>query len=154
MDRRQTEETPAERPVLALAGKADHGAVADLLRRDDLPVEGLAEVEVLVVARDGPEVVGCAALEGYGDAVLLRSVAVAAAWRGRGLGRALTETALHHARRAGAQEAYLLTTTAEAFFVHLGFTVVARAQVPEAVRASVEFQDVCPASAAVMHQAL
>lgn len=99
---------------------------------------------------DGQDFVGCAALEIYGQAGLLRSVAVAEAWRSQGFGRGLTEMALNLARQRGLTELYLLTETAGEFFPRFGFTPVSRAEVPPAVQQSVEFTTACPASALVM----
>src|SRR4030095_8370434 len=44
----------------------------------------------------------------------------------------------------------LLTMTKTAYFEHFGFQTISRAEVPAAVQCSVQFQDTCPASAAVM----
>jgi amino-acid N-acetyltransferase len=57
---------------------------------------------------------------------------------------------LDRARERGVREMYLLTTTAERWFPRFGFTRIAREQVPDAVRGSVEFREACPAFAAVM----
>ena len=67
---------------------ADIPAVEALLSAAGLPLEGAAEALTAgVVARDGDAVVAAAALERYGEAALLRSVVVAPALRGTGLGR-------------------------------------------------------------------
>jgi amino-acid N-acetyltransferase len=135
------------------ATPGDAEAIADLLNASALPLDGaLACLASAVVARADDRVVGCAALEFYGPDALLRSVAVDGAVHGRGVGRRLVAAALDLARDRGAATVYLLTTTAEAFFHHLGFERVARESVPAAVRASVEFTSACPASAAVMRR--
>ncbi|MCX5761786.1 MAG: GNAT family N-acetyltransferase, partial [Gemmatimonadetes bacterium] len=54
----------------------------------------------------------------------------------------------------GIRTLWMLTTTADQWFPRFGFTVTARADVPEPVRASVEFQGACPDSAIVMRRAL
>jgi amino-acid N-acetyltransferase len=137
----------------AMPGDAE--AIAELLTASALPLDGaLACLGCAVVARVDERLVGCAALELYGPDALLRSVAVAGALHGRGVGRRLVAVALDLARDRGVATVYLLTTTAEAFFHHLGFERVAREAVPAAVRASVEFTSACPASAVVMRTAL
>lgn len=88
------------------------------------------------------------------DAVLLRSIVVPAAQRRRGLGGAILETLLEIARSHGAREAWLLTTTAEAFFAMNGFERVARAQAPAAIIRTSQFKSLCPDSAALMRRAL
>jgi amino-acid N-acetyltransferase len=103
-----------------------------------------------LVARDGEAVVGSAALERYGDAALLRSVAVEEPRRGTGLGAALVGAALDLARAEGVGEVYLLTTTAPDYFPRFGFRPVARDAVAPAVTQSVEFTSACPASALAM----
>ena len=136
---------------LVPAAPADLPAVLALLTASGLPQDGLAEhFDAAVVARDGAAVVGSAALELYGEAALLRSVAVAEGLRGQGLGRELTTAALELARARGVRRVYLLTTTAEGYFPSFGFAPVSRAEVEPAVLASVEFAGACPASAAVL----
>ena len=74
-------------------------------------------------------VVGSAALEFYGKAALLRSVAVVAELRGAGLGHRLTGAALDLARQRGVTAVYLLTETAADFFPRFGFRPTQRAQI-------------------------
>jgi amino-acid N-acetyltransferase len=133
----------------------DLPALLDLLERSRLPLDGLdGHVDTTLAATDGLRVIGCAALELYGGAALLRSVAVDAARRGEGLGQALTHAALALARARGVKTVYLLTETAGGFFPKLGFTKTTRDMVDPQVRQSVEFTKACPASALVMQLAL
>lgn len=133
------------------ASSADIAAVLALLERSALPTDGVAEHlgDFVVAERDGG-IAGVAGLERYGDAALLRSVAVAESARGTGLGALLTARALESAAAAGARSVYLLTTTAESYFPRHGFRPADRESVPAAVRESVEFTTACPSSAAVM----
>lgn len=125
--------------------------VIALLDACGLPEAGLREHgTVVLAARDDGRTVGCAALEVYDDVALLRSVAVAAPYRGTGLGKRLTAAASEAARRHQVRRLYLLTETAEPFFRALGFDAVAREDAPTAIRQTVEFRSACPASAAVM----
>ena len=107
-----------------------------------------------IVARDGAQVVGCAAVERYGASGLLRSVAVDGPRRGTGLGRRLTDAALAHARAHGVRTVYLLTETAAGFFPRFGFHPIARDMVDPAVRASVEFTSACSDTALAMAKEL
>ena len=126
-----------------------------LLEASHLPLDGVdAQLPTMVVAKDGSEVIGAAAVELYADGALLRSVVVSPAVQGQGLGHRLTAAALNIATRRGVQDAFLLTTTAERFFPKLGFEPISREEVPESVQASVEFQSACPASATVMRKRL
>jgi amino-acid N-acetyltransferase len=127
------------------------GGVLALLAQSELPQDGLADHwPTTLVARQAEQIVGCAALELYGAAALLRSVAVAETQRGQGLGRQITAAALHLARASGVRQVYLLTETAPDFFARLGFRLISRAEVASAVQQSVEFVSVCPQSALVM----
>jgi amino-acid N-acetyltransferase len=89
-----------------------------------------------------------------GAYALLRSLAVAAACRGRGLGSRLVTVAESHALDLGARGLYLLTLTAEGFFKRRGYQAIPREKAPEAVRATAEFTHICPASSALMFKPL
>jgi amino-acid N-acetyltransferase len=133
----------------------DLPAVRRLLDAQQLPLDDLdAHSGTMVVAKNGDEVVGAAAVELYADGALLRSVVVSPSAQGQGLGHRLTDAALEVARSRGVATAFLLTTTAERFFPRLGFEPIPRADVPDSVQASVEFQSACPASATVMRKRL
>lgn len=131
----------------------DLAAARALLQTSGLPTQGLTS-DHLLLACAGSEIVGTAALEIYLDGVLLRSVAVDAQHRGTGIGTGLTEAALDEARSSGATAAYLLTTTAAPFFEQRGFRILPRSEVPESIRQSVEFESLCPSSAAAMVRSL
>jgi amino-acid N-acetyltransferase len=133
----------------------DLGAVKDLLTQSDLPLDGVSDsLGSFVVADRGGRIVGVAGLEQCGEYGLLRSAAVAPEWRGRGLGRTLVESVIANAESAGLRALYLLTTTAEKYFPAFGFRETTRDGVPQAVQATAEFTDACPASATVMKLAL
>ena len=136
---------------ITLAQAADLDVVEALLDRQHLPLAGFREhPQHMLVARTCDRLVGCVSLELYGDAALLRSVAVDAEFRGGGIFGDLTRAALRLAGRRCVSIVYLLTTTAERFFPRSGFEMVDRADVPAAVRPSAEFAHACPASAFVM----
>ena len=141
-------------PTLRPATPADEPAVAALLTASALPLDGVHEaISSFVVAEDAGSIVGVAGIETCGttgEHALLRSVAVAPAWRNRKLGRALVTRVIAEAEARGAKALYLLTTTADAYFPSFGFRKTARDEVPEDVRAPAEFKSACPASATVM----
>jgi enamine deaminase RidA (YjgF/YER057c/UK114 family)/N-acetylglutamate synthase-like GNAT family acetyltransferase len=130
-------------------------AVSALLTAAGLPVPGAEDAPVQMrVLREAGRVLACAGYERHGKAALLRSVAVAAAARGRGLGRSLGAALLAELEAQGAREVYLLTLEAAGFFAHLGFAPIARAEVPAAVLAAREFTIHCCDKAQVMRRAL
>src|SRR5690349_8957745 len=129
----------------------DWPRVAALLVAADLPLAGTEDhLSDILLAYKDESLLGSAGLERYGDTALLRSVAVAPAARGQGLAQPLVRLAVDQAQRAGVKQVVLLTTTAADFFPRFGFRTIQRADMPLAAQASVEFQEACPASAAVM----
>jgi amino-acid N-acetyltransferase len=137
------------------ARERDLPQIRALLERLQLPLAGVDEhLPTILVAREGGQIVGTAALELYADGALLRSVAVDPRRQGKQLGHELTDAALRLAATHGASTVFLLTTTAERFFPRFGFEPITREQVPLSVRESVEFQSACPASAIVMRKQL
>jgi len=137
------------------ANPAHWGEIADLVTASGLPLDGLEpHLGSAIIAREPGGIVGCAALELYGHDALLRSVAVAPARRGGGVGLALTAASIELARRHDVRTVWLLTETAADFFPRFGFEQSTRAAVPAAVRQSVEFTTACPASATVMRLSL
>lgn len=128
------------------AGERD--LIHDLLERSGLPTGdlGTARPEFVVAARDG-RIIGIGALEHFGSAALLRSVAVEAQLRGSGVGRLIVEELERRARTASISELILLTLTARDFFERLGYGTKERGEVPPAVRESAEFRSLCPATA-------
>jgi amino-acid N-acetyltransferase len=135
------------------ATERDLPGIYSLLERLHLPLAGVDEhLPTMLVAREGEQIVGTAALELYADGALLRSVAVEPLRQGSRLGHQLTDAALRLAAVHGATTVFLLTTTAERFFPRFGFERITRDEVPASVRRSVEFQSACPASAVVMRK--
>jgi amino-acid N-acetyltransferase len=152
-----TAETRKDRCVtLRTATSADLAKVLALLGRAGLPTEGV-DAEALsdfVIAEDGGTPVGVVGLEVYRESALLRSAAVEESWRGSGVGRALIDRALALSKERGIRDVFLLTTTAEHYFPRFGFACVGRGSVPEAVKASAEFQGACPTTAIVMQKSM
>lgn len=109
----------------------------------------LANSFYLLYEQDG-ELIGSVGLEWYDEHALLRSVAIAEKWRGKGLGKKLVADALKEATKEKKEGVFLLTETAAPFFLQLGFTDFDRQQTPKAIQSSSEFSHVCPASARLM----
>jgi len=126
-----------------------------LLKASALPVVGIdAHIETALVVRDSERLLGCVAVEVYGQAGLLRSVAVEVEHRGEGWGERLTRAALELARKRGVRNIYLLTTTASHFFPRFGFAAIPRSELDPALEQSEELRGACPASALAMRASL
>jgi amino-acid N-acetyltransferase len=138
--------------TIRAATTQDLAAVESALRSSDLPLDGLHEQfgEGYAVAESGGQVIGVEGIEVYGRDGLLRSAAVVSAWRGKGVGDALTRDRIEWARRRGLRSLYLLTTTAGDYFPRFGFERVDRDAAPPAVRHSREFAEACPSTALFM----
>jgi amino-acid N-acetyltransferase len=142
---------------IAPASAGDRDGVVALLEACDLPPAGIEAhfpAAFLVARGDGGGLLGAAGVEIYGDAGLLRSVAVAEAARGRGLGERLTRGAMEMASARGVRDLYLLTTGADGYFPRLGFVRVARESLPASLGGSEQLRGACPATAIAMHRAL
>ena len=127
------------------------GAIA-LLEAAQLPTADLTDRHLDHFFCLGPQgaptgLIGC---EIHGIDGLLRSLVVAPEHRGAGAGSALIDCVEAYAREQGLRAMYLLTTTAEQFFARRGYLAVARAQVPDSIRSTREYSDICPASSTIM----
>lgn len=90
-----------------------------------------------------PDATACLeSVDGFG---LLRSVAVRPDVRGTGLGMLATAATVAEARTRGLPRVFLLTETAEGFFQRLGFSVIDRGSLPEAIRTG-EAAAECPSA--------
>src|SRR2546428_8516158 len=103
--------------TIAAATPADLPALLELLGQSALPTAGLADhVDTTFVARDAGRVVGSAALELYGTAALLRSVAGAPELRRHRLGPGVTRHPPALARPRHTRTGVPLTETAGGVF--------------------------------------
>jgi amino-acid N-acetyltransferase len=86
-----------------------------------------------VVAEDGGQIVGCCAMTiCWEDLAEIRSLAVAASHRRRGLGRGLFGEVIREARQLGIHRLFALTTTPE-FFAKFGFQVIDKKDLPHKI---------------------
>lgn len=134
---------------ISKANDADLPAIQALLTECKLPVDDLHEAMLghfLVVRRAG-KAVACIGMERYGDAALLRSLAVDPGMRGDGLGQQMVAALEAQAQYDGVTALYLLTTSAAQFFERLDYQRIARDDVPAAIQATEQFSRLCPASA-------
>jgi amino-acid N-acetyltransferase len=130
-------------------------SILELLRLSKLPEEDVDKHLVnYLVAVDENKLVGCVGLEVYEGVGLLRSLAVHPEHQGKGIGTALLQRMVAHAKEKGLSELYLLTATADKFFLKQGFAQVAKDEADKRVKESVEFKSVCPEDAVCMKKVL
>ena len=122
------------------------------LALDKLPTADLATSRgrYFAAALSG-SIVGYGGYESLGRAILLRSVVVVAA-RKVGIGRAIAEAALDHARAEGGEVAFLLNENAAGFFAALGFEEITRAQTPAVVKSHPQYDRLCSETAVIMQK--
>ena len=127
-------------------------ALKEFLSINELPHQDLklADSLYLTYYNSNDNLVGSGGLEFYGDKALLRSLAVSQTVRSQRLGRQIVEDLIQQVMAMGKKEVYLLTTTAFYFFLKFGFTEIRREDVPDEVKSSTEFSQVCPDSARAM----
>lgn len=133
------------------ANAEDEGVIKRLLAEVDLPHEDISNhLHNFLLAKSNDTLIGVVGLEVLGEIGLLRSLAVASPYRGRGIGKILYEKILTRATLQGIKELYLLTTTAEEFFSMLGFCRIERNECPKPIQMTEEFQNLCPSNAVCM----
>jgi amino-acid N-acetyltransferase len=87
-------------------------------------------LQTFVVAERDGDLIGCCALEViWSDLAEVKSLAVTAEERGKGVGMALVTAALEQARQLGVPRVFALTLEAK-FFERAGFTVVKKEELP------------------------
>lgn len=140
--------------AIRAANASDVAGIRALLLQNGLPVADLETSAIaFFVAEEGDGLAGVVGIEVFGEAALLRSLAVAPDRRQAGLGQALVAEAEAYAREiAGARELLLLTTTAAPFFAKRGYAAIDRQTAPGSVQSSAEFRALCPASATCMRK--
>ena len=135
---------------------ADDAGLAAALAVEGLPVDDLTDAGrtfYTFSTLDGATV-GYGGLELLGEHVLLRSVAVLPAFRGKGLGCNIVPLLLYRAYRAGARTAWLLTDTAAPFFGKIGFRGGDRQAAPAAILATRQAASLCPTSAPLLSRSI
>ena len=123
-----------------------------LLHRDIRP----AQLQHFLIIKDdhSSALAGVVGLQPKGDVGLLRSLAVAKAYRRRGLGIELVRKIEEYARSQQIAVLYLLTLTADGFFARLGYQETDRASAPPALQETTEFKSLCPQTAVCMEKCL
>lgn len=141
--------------TLERADQRDLSYVESLLAAEDLPVRDVrSKPECFYVALEGDDPVGVGGLEVRGTEGLVRSLVVEPSVRGDGYGTRICDRLEDEARADGVEALYLLTTTAADFFAARGYEVVDRSAAPAAIRSTMEFDELCPASAACLRKSL
>jgi len=137
-------------PVVKL--KIEHlDSVKSLLRDCGLPYEDCgSHISNFIGIVDKESLIAIGGIEVLNKIGLLRSVAVQEDYRGRGLATVIVDYLHEQARTEALQSLFLLTETAESYFAKLGYRAVSRDELPVEIKATRQFQSLCPASAQAM----
>lgn len=123
------------------------------LRTADLNAP-VADLEFYGWRNANARIVATVGLEPAGHEILLRSLAVDPAHRGRGLAAGLLAFGEGRAAELGFERIHLLTTSAVAYFANRGYKYEQRDRAPTAVRATAQFTELCPTAAQYMTKAV
>ena len=131
-------------------------SIKQLLAENKLPCDDIDELDLSCFlgygTADAPA--GVIGLEIYRQDALLRSLVVDQASRNSGCGRKLLTAIERLAREKGVDTLYLLTETAERFFARHGYDEIERTRLPETIKQTAQFSQLCPQSAIAMTKQL
>ncbi len=133
------------------ASIADLEEISKFLSTFSLPAADIStHLSNFILAKDSQQLVGCIGLEVYGAHALLRSLAVHTSFRNRKIAHQLCEQIIRLAASRNVTKLHLLTETAQKYFEDLGFDWTQRSEAPERIQRTIEFAELCPASAVYM----
>lgn len=133
------------------AHSSDLVEVRELLESYELPAGDCKDhIDNFVVAENNNAIVGVGGFEHCGNLGLLRSFAVRHCDKGHGTAEQIFHLVKAKAIDSGVSQFYLLTTTASKYFARLGFSTCHRDDVPNPIKATKQFDELCPSTAAVM----
>lgn len=127
--------------------------VLKLLKLVDLPIEGVKEhFQNFFIVRNDKMTIGCIGIEIYGNVGLLRSVAIHPSFQGKGIGQQLVGKIEEYSAEKELHNIYLLTDTAEKFFLKLGYLLISREETDPKIKQSIEFTTLCTSSPVMMKE--
>jgi amino-acid N-acetyltransferase len=128
--------------------------IVNLLQSEGLPHADIGLLTDFYIAIEGQHLIGLIGMERYGPYGLLRSMVVHPDHRNRNIAASLIENLEQEAITSGVTILYLLTETADRYFLNKGFNAISRTDVPHVLMQSSEFSYACPSSAIVMKKSL
>ena len=141
--------------IIQPATETDSHPIKKLLDDNDLPTSDLDQSNVhLFIGLIDSKMAGVIGIEKRNNVGLLRSLAVEDSFKGQGVGRELTLKLIDLCTSDNIEKLFLLTMTAKKYFEKFGFVEIDRVEVPDEIKQTREFKDICPASSVVMYKEL
>ena len=124
--------------------------VEKLLLMVNLPIEGVKKsFSNFFIVQKQNMIIGCAGIEIYEEVGLLRSIAIDESSQKQGIGQMMVNKIEEFAIKEGVKNLYLLTDTAEQFFLRLNYQKIPRNRTDSRIKQTIEFTTICT-SATVM----
>lgn len=125
--------------------------IRELLKAYGLPYQDCHEhIDYFVGIFFDENLVAVGGFEHLGNVGLMRSIAVATNQQGKGLATSIVKQLQRNATLLGLKALYLLTETAEHYFLSHGYETIDRDELPTEVTVTKQCQSLCPASAQAM----
>ncbi len=125
--------------------------IQSLLDGYGLPASDIQNhISNFVVTEMDNTIIGVGGFESCESLGLLRSFAVSPGEKGNGIAGHIFGLVKTKAIDSGICRFYLLTTTASKYFERFGFSVCNRDDVPNSIKATKQFSELCPCTAVVM----
>ena len=129
--------------------------VVGLLTAAGLPTEDLRnDLGHFWIANASGTSIGVIGMDLYAPYGLLRSMTVLPEYRNKGIASRLVDQVEQLAKKLDLSELYLITNTAESYFIKKGFQLITKAELPDSVASSQEMNGLCPASSVIMRKTI
>ena len=137
------------------ATERDLDAIKKLLEDNNLPTTDIHQDNIqFFIGLMDDKIMSVIGLEKYNNVGLLRSLAVTDLFKNLQVGSRLIRQIFELCASEHIDKLYLLTTTAEKYFVKFGFLKIDRIEAPDILKQTREFKDICPLSAVLMYKNL
>ena len=141
--------------IIKQATEREFDAIKKLLDNNNLPTTDIYQDNIqLFIGLIDDKIMSVIGLEKYKNVGLLRSLAVTDLFKNQQVGSRLIRHIVDLCASEHIDKIYLLTTTAEKYFVKFGFTKIERMEAPDILKQTREFKDICPVSAVLMYKSL
>ncbi len=142
-----------ENITYSFATDKDIPTIKTLLKENYLPYDDIdRHIKHFIVAKEQGIIVGTIGLELLTPYSLLRSLVVNQNHRSKGIASNLLSRIIEYAKSVNIAELFLLTTTAEAYFIKKDFSVLNREDTPIQIKSTQEFVALCPDTAISMNR--